>query len=375
MTVHGFEGSNHKGLPLQVREDVERLSVGDLNFERPAALQATEPPEVRGVGRDDVRLLVSTPKGHTHAHFTRLAEVLRAGDLLVVNDSAVLPASLPATSATGAFTLNLSTRYAPDLWLAEPRVSSSLPGPLPLQAGDAVEIAGVPARLVAPHLGLPRLWFIKVLGKLEPAMQAYGSPIRYGYVEHTYPLETYQTLFATRPGSAEMPSAARPFSRRVLERLETKGVELAPVTLHAGVSSLEVESEALEEHTLYAEPFAVSEKAARTINRARQEGRRVIAVGTTVVRALESAWNGAEVMPRQGFTGRFIRPGHCACILDGLITGFHDPEASHLAMLYAVAGRELVREGYLEAVREKYLWHEFGDSHLLLDIGDSKQRG
>ena len=183
-------------------------------------LQATEPPEVRGAGRDDVRLLVSTPSGHTHAHFTQLADFLRAGDLLVVNDSAVLPASLPATSkvdTVGAFTLNLSTRYAPDLWLAEPRVSPSTPGPLSLTAGDEIEIAGVPARLVAPHPGLPRLWFVKVADGLESVMKTYGKPIRYGYVENAYPLDAYQTLFATHPGSAEMPSAARPFSQTGVE--------------------------------------------------------------------------------------------------------------------------------------------------------------
>ena len=361
---------NHERLPLRVCED-EAVSLEDLTFERPAALQATEPPEVRGRARDDVRLLVSSKEGHAHLHFTQLAEVLRAGDVLVVNDSAVLPASLPATSAVGAFTLNLSTRYAPDLWLAEPRVSPEIPGSLPLQAGDKIEVASVQAQLVAPHPGLPRLWFVKVEDDLETAMQTYGKPIRYGYVAKRYPLASYQTLFATRPGSAEMPSAARPFSERVLADLRAKGIDIIPITLHTGVSSLEVESEMLDEHTLYGEPFEVPGEAARALNRARLEGRRVIAAGTTVVRALESAWNGAEVIPQQGFTSRFIRPGRCACFLDGLITGFHDPKASHLAMLYALAGQELVREGYAEAVEQQYLWHEFGDSHLLLGFGEN----
>ena len=364
--AYPFREGNPKGLSLQTRGDSERLSIQDLTFERPKALQATEPPEVRGRARDDVRLLVSSKEGHAHLHFTQLAEVLRAGEVLVVNDSAVLPSSLPAMGAAGAFTLNLSTRYAPDLWLAEPRNSPSTPGSLPLQAGDRVEVAGVPAQLVAPHPGLPRLWFVKAEDDLETVMQTRGEPIRYGYVEKSYPLESYQTLFATRPGSAEMPSAARPFSERVLKSLAAKGVELATITLHTGVSSLEVESKTLDEHTLYAEPFEVREEAARTLNRAKGEGRRIIAVGTTVVRALESAWNGTEVVSQQGFTSRFIRPGRCACFLDGLMTGFHDPKASHLAMLYAVAGRGLMQEGYREAVEQQYLWHEFGDSHLLL---------
>ena len=180
-----------------------------------------------------------------------------------------------------------------------------------------------------------------------------------------YALEFYQSVFARVPGSAEMASAARAFTPKLVAELTAKGVEFAALTLHTGVSSLEVEGE-LDDHSLYAEPFEVSGQTAAQINRAKAEGRRVIAIGTTVVRALASAWNG-EVKARRGFTQRFIRPGSGPGIqLDGLLTGFHDPKASHLAMLYAVAGRDLVLAGYKEAVKEGYLWHEFGDSHLLI---------
>ena len=346
------------------------LTVRDLTFERPDALQATRPPEVRGAGRDDVRLLVSSPAGHAHAHFTNLEQFLRPGDLLVVNDSATLPASLPGRGAFGAFLLNLSTRYGANLWLAEPRWSASTPGPLPLQAGEALKVAGLNARAVAPHPALPRLWFVQfqgdvAQGDVEAAMNRYGTPIRYGYVPEVFGLETYQTVFATRPGSAEMPSAARPFTSERVRKLEQTGVEFATITLHTGVSSLEVEGE-LERHSLYAEPFEVSAAAAAKVNAARGEGRRVIAVGTTVVRAVESAFDGVQLAAAKGFTRTFVRPGNYAGTVDGLMTGFHDPQASHLAMLYAVAGQRLVQGGYEEAVRRGYLWHEFGDSHLLL---------
>jgi S-adenosylmethionine:tRNA ribosyltransferase-isomerase len=341
------------------------LTLKELSFDRPEELQATMPAELRGSGRDDVRLLVSTSLGHTHTHFSTLHHHLEPGDLLVVNRSATQPASLPASGNLGAFLVNLSTKYAHNLWLAEPRWSHSSPGPLPIRAGENAQIAGLEAHFVAPHPGLPRLWFVHFRGDLERAMERLGRPIRYGYVPETYPLESYQTIFADTPGSAEMPSAARPFSQRIVEALTDKGVAIADITLHTGVSSLEVEEEDLSTVELYAEPFEVPIATAQLINRTKRRGGRVIAVGTTVVRALESVWDGERIWPKQGFTRRFIHPEACACTIDGILTGLHDPKATHLAMLYAIAGQRLVQEGYKEAVSHGYLWHEFGDSHLI----------
>lgn len=340
----------------------------DLVFDRPQALQANGPPESRGLERDEVRLLVSTGRGHEHARFRDLPRFLPPGTLLVVNTSATLPASLPAHhAALGPLVANLSTAYGDGLYLAELRKSIAEPGPLPLEEGDRLEIAGLPARLVAPHPGLPRLWFLQVDRGLREAMERDGAPIRYGYLEPPYPpLAAYQTLFARVPGSAEMASAARPFTPRVVDALQSRGISLAEVTLHAGVSSHEVEADAVEEQVLYAEPFEVPERTAAAVSAARREGRPVLAVGTTVVRALESAWDGARVRPAAGFTRLLIHPGRPVRSVDGLLTGLHDPLASHLALLYAIAPRDLVRAGYAEAVREGYLWHEFGDSHLIL---------
>lgn len=342
----------------------------ELDFARPPELQAAEPPEARGLARDEVRLLVSTPAGHSHTSFVQLADFLRPGDLLVVNRSATLPASLPTESLQGGprgrFNLNLSTNYSGGLWVAEPRRGPAEPGPLPLERGDLLCAAGVQARLAAPYPGLPRLWFVQFEPGLENAMARRGAPIRYGYLAQPYPLAAYQTIFARVPGSAEMPSAARPFSRRVLARLRRKGVRLAGIVLHTGVSSLEIDSDEVEKHTLYAEPYAVPRATAWAVNRARAAGQRVVAVGTTVVRALESAWDGSQVQPRSGFTRLYVHPNRGVHVVDGLLTGLHDPRASHLAMLYAVAGRALVMDGYAEAVRRSYLWHEFGDSHLIL---------
>jgi S-adenosylmethionine:tRNA ribosyltransferase-isomerase len=335
-------------------------------FARPPELGATAPPEVRGVRRDAVRLMVTTPAEHSHARFDELAEFLRPGDLLVVNRSATLAASLPAESRVGSFLLNFSTRFGRELWLAEPRVSPAQPGPLALQAGDLLDIAGLMGRAVAPYPGLPRLWFVFVEGSLEMAMARFGKPIRYGYVKEDYPLEMYQTVFASIPGSAEMPSAGRPFTQEVLDSLRARGVGLAEIILHAGVSSLDLLAEQVESETAYPEPFWVFPAAAQAINAAREDGRRVIAVGTTVVRAIETAWDGGRLRPMAGFTRVYLHPGRPVHVLDGLITGFHDSATSHLALLHAFAGTDLVRAAYAEAVHEQYLWHEFGDSHLIL---------
>ena len=340
----------------------------ELDFDRPRALQAGGPPERRGLERDEVRLLVTTERGHEHARFRDLPRFLAPGTLLVVNTSATLPASLPARhDHLGPLVANVSTHYGGGLYLVEPRWSAAEPGPLALEVGDHLEIAGLPGRLVAPHPGLPRLWFVRVESDLREAMERVGTPIRYGYLEAPYPpLAAYQTLFARVPGSAEMASAARPFTVRVVDALRARGVDLASVTLHAGVSSHELEADEVEKQVLYAEPFEVPERTAAAVTAARREGRPVVAAGTTVVRALESSWDGERVRAAAGFTRLLIHPGRPIRSVDGLITGLHDPLASHLAMLYAIAPKDMVRAGYAEAVHEGYLWHEFGDSHLLL---------
>lgn len=338
----------------------------ELIFERPASLQANRPPEARDLQRDEVRLMVTTPQGHTHTTFTQLAEFLEPGDLVVVNRSATLPASLPASGANENFLLNLSTNYGDGVWLAEPRWSTNQPGPIPLSPGDQLTVGDQRIQLLAPYPGLPRLWFMRTAADLCRVMDAHGQPIRYGYVADPYPLSAYQTIFARTPGSAEMPSAGRPFTQRVVRALRQRGVKLAGITLHTGVSSLEVETEEVEAQPMYAEPFHVPVATARLVNATRAAGHRVVAVGTTVVRALESAWDGRKVCPARGFTRLFIHPERGVQVVDGLVTGFHDPLASHLAMLYAIVGHEIIQDSYREAVDQGYLWHEFGDSHLLL---------
>lgn len=337
----------------------------ELLFERPESLFAHAPPEMDGRSRDDVRLLVTRPDGEQHARFEDLPEFLRPGDLLVVNESAAIPASLPAEGRLGSILLNLCTRFRSDLWIAEPRWSAGRPGPLPIDPGEELRIGPATVRLLFPYPGVPRLWFASSDRSFDPIIAHHGGPIHYGYAE-AWPMDVYQTLFSRVPGSAEMPSAARPITPRIRERLEKAGVRIVPILLHTGVSSLEIETEAVESQAMYPEPFAVSQDTAAAVNRTHAQGGRVVAVGTTVVRALESAWTPEGLRSVSGFTRLFVNPDRGVHAVEGLLTGFHDPVTSHFALMMAFLGARGMRRAYAEAIHAGYRWHEFGDSHLVL---------
>jgi S-adenosylmethionine:tRNA ribosyltransferase-isomerase len=196
---------------------------------------------------------------------------------------------------------------------------------------------------------------------LAATMAARGRPIRYQYVPRDWPLESYQTVFATEQGSAEMPSAARPFTASIVTRLVSNGVAVAPITLHTGVSSLEAGERP------YAERYRVPASTAALANAIHRGGGHVVAIGTTVVRALETVTDRAgTVHPGEGWTDLVVTPGRGVRAVDGLLTGWHEPEATHLAMLEAVAGRDPLIVAYESAFAAGYRWHEFGDSHLIL---------
>jgi len=328
--------------------------------------EADRTPEDRGLARDEVRLLVSEGPADTDHRFRELPGLLRPNDLLVVNESATWPASLPARGRAGAFVVHLSTRYGARLWVVELRWSPAVPGPVPIAPDETFDLAGVPTRWVAEYPGLPRLGFVRPDGDLERAMARAGRPIRYGYLAHDYPIADFQTVFAKVPGSAEMPSAGRPFSRRLVAELRSSGVRLATIVLHTGVSSLETDAAAPGARPVYPEPFEVPEATARAIRATRRDGGRVIAVGTTVVRALESATDDCGLRPARGFTQVYLHAERPLRSVDGLLTGFHAARTTHLELLAALAPAERLARAYAAAVDRGYLWHEFGDSHLIL---------
>jgi len=326
---------------------------------------AEVPAETRGLTRTDVALLVASRSDGLlrGARFGELTRFLLPGDLLVVNTSATLPAALPARLDGGDVRVHLSTPLGPRRWVVE------------LRAADLGRLERPPVRaqlelpehgrltVLAPYRASDRLTEAEV--ELPGGTSAYlarnGAPIRYKGHAGRWPLDAYQTVFALEPGSAEMPSAGRPFSRALVTELVSNGILIAPVTLHAGVSSLE------RDETPYPERFHVPAETARLVNAVHDWGGRVIAVGTTVVRALESAAAAdGTVGAVAGWTDLVVTPRRGLYAVDGLITGWHEPESSHLLMLEAAAGRELLERSYAAAAELGFVGHEFGDAHLIL---------
>ncbi|HEY2319122.1 MAG TPA: S-adenosylmethionine:tRNA ribosyltransferase-isomerase [Solirubrobacteraceae bacterium] len=341
-----------------------------LAFDLPRTLEATAPPEARGVQRDAVRLMVADAASDriTHAVFSELPDFLRPGDLVVVNVSATLPAAVSVTRADGtAARMHVATR-APrldDRWRVVELRSADGSTPMRARAGETLTMPGHlgELELVAPYASGSRLMLARLggPGTVEDLLRHHGDPIRYGYVPDRWPLSAYQNVYARIPGSAEMPSAGRPFTHRLISELATRGIPVAPITLHTGVSSPE------HHEPPFPEEFDVPEATARLVDMTRAMGGRVIAVGTTVVRALETVADAAgAVTAGGGWTGLVIDPGRGIHAVDGLITGWHEPEASHLQMLAALGGEPLLDRCYREALCHGYLWHEFGDSHLIL---------
>jgi len=346
----------------------ELLERPGLDFELPPSLEAHEPPEARGERRDGVRLLVSRGcDDPVHARFTDLPSFLRPGDLVVLNTSGTRPAAVDARSTDGRrLVVHVSTELPAGLWLVEVRQPSGNGSSVPFGgdiAGPLTLAGGGEVRLLDRFRDSTRLWVAALA--LPPDVDTYlarhGRPIRYGYVERDWPVAVYQTVYATEPGSAEMPSAGRPITPEIITALVARGVAVSPLVLHTGVSSLE------GHEAPYPEYYRVPAETAERVNATHAAGHRVIAVGTTVVRALESAVDEHRVVhPADGWTELVVTPERGVHAVDGLLTGWHEPQASHLLMLEAVAGRCPLERAYAAALAAGYRWHEFGDSHLLL---------
>jgi S-adenosylmethionine:tRNA ribosyltransferase-isomerase len=368
-----------------------------LAFTLPPQREAHEPPEARGTPRDGVAMLVSRRAADEISHhaFADLPALLLPGDLLVVNTSATLPAAVRLLHPAG-LAVHFSTPLPDGDWLVELRAAAGVAtapygGGFP---GQQLELPGSAVVTLGTRF-TGRLWRARLSTAVVPYLLRHGSPIRYSYVRRPWPIESYQTVFGTRPGSAEMPSASRPFTPEIVARLVARGITFAPLTLHTGVSSLESEEDP------YPEPYDVPPATARLVNLTRRYGGRVIAVGTTVVRALETAARvpgqalysavpaaphpaaaaphpaatatphradpvPCPVYPAAGWTEHIVTPENRLLAVDGLLTGLHEPRSSHLRMLAAFAGLDLLGHCYSAATDHGYLWHEFGDLHLLL---------
>ncbi len=353
--------------------DLARPDFTLAEFTLPAELEAHDPPEARGLPRDGIRMLVSRGSSGEISHhgFRDLPGLLLPGDLLVVNTTATLPAQVRAARGLA---VHFSSPRPDGAWLVELRqVKDKIS--MPNGHGSPGQLISLPGGAVLTLEGkaTARLWRARLSVAVVPYLLRYGIPIRYSYVRRDWPLPYYQTVFARELGSAEMASASRPFTPSVVTQLVTRGVLIAPLTLHAGVSSLEADEDP------YPEPYDVPPATARLVNHVRAEGGRIIAAGTTVVRALETAALAAgqerpgapgrgdgPVAASAGWTSHVVTPESGVKVVDGLLTGLHEPRSSHLRMLAAFAGPALLSRCYEAAIGSGYLWHEFGDVHLLL---------
>ncbi|HEV7688263.1 MAG TPA: S-adenosylmethionine:tRNA ribosyltransferase-isomerase [Acidimicrobiia bacterium] len=356
---------------------------------------AAGPIEASGRRRDEARLLVVGPSSVVDTTFGAVGEFLAPGDVLVVNTSGTLAAALPVQGpAFGrggpeGLLLHLGTELPGGLRLVELRTATGFgsapfgdtrPGAVRLPGGGRADLlspwpaTAAPSRgpdafsgrATTPAEGPARLWVARLDVPGDPLiwLADHGRPIRYGEPAEPWSIANYQTVFATEPGSAEMPSAARGFTAELVTALVSSGVVIAPLLLHCGVSSPEA-GEAPQP-----ERYRVPAGTAALVNAARAAGRRVVAVGTTAVRALETvADETGTVHPGQGWTELVISPDRGVRAVDALVTGWHEPEASHLELIAAVAGPELIERSYSTAHALGYHGHEFGDFHLLLPGG------
>ncbi len=349
-----------------------------LDFRLPPELEADAPPEARGLRRDEVRLMVSNfLSGRIwHARFFDLPTFLSEGDAVVINTSRTRNAAVRAWRTDGTeLELHLSMHLEDDLWTVEPRSlhadgkTAHFEGALP---GERLTLpGGGSARLQQPYISdcetdappSKTLWVAQVSlpAAVDDYLPRWGFPIRYNYVKDRWPISDYQTVYATETGSAEMPSAGRGFTGELLSRLESKGIQVLPLILHTGVSNVDTHEPP------YREFYRVPPETARGVTEARKAGRQVVAVGTTVVRALESVTDvHGTVRPGEGWTCLVVTPQRRLRAVTALLTGFHEPQASHLAILEALAGVPPLTAAYGEALQQGYLWHEFGDLHLIM---------
>lgn len=350
------------------------MSAAPFTFVLPDELAAKEPPERRGIARDEVRLLVidRESKERVHTRFNRLGDFLQKGDLLVFNSSRTLPAALKGCSAKNApcIEARLAEHLPDDSWLVLLLCENGDPFACGLRAGMEIDFgAGLRGEVIKKDERIERLWQMRFSQKgaeLVDTIYRIGQPVRYEYVSAPWDLDYYQTVYAQEPGSAEMPSAGRAFTWKLLFDLRRRGVETAYIVLHTGLSSY-MDDELDRLHPASEEEYFISESAAAKINLARRQNRKIIAVGTTVVRALESAADESGfVASGHDYTRLRITENHDLKTVNALLTGMHEPEASHLDLLAAFLPPDEVRVSYEEAIEMKYLWHEFGDLNLMI---------
>jgi len=348
----------------------EKILLKEYDYELPPELIAQQPLP----NRDDSRMMVVRRglKTIEHRHFKEIASFFKPGEVLVLNDSRVIPARAWACckdDESKSIEFLFIKEYKPGVWEVLCRPAKKV------KEGDwLVFDKNLEARVIARGpLGHRLLEFntTNVLDRLKeiglPPLPPYikrkkGDP-RFKKID----AERYQTVYATKDGSIAAPTAGLHFTERILAELKQKGVEILYVTLNVGLATFQpVRAEKITEHKMLEESFYLSPETTQAINRAKKEGRPVTAVGTTVVRTLESAWTEEGLKPGQQSTRLFIYPGYSFRVVDRLLTNFHLPRSTLLMLVSAFAGYELIMAAYQEAVRERYRFFSYGDCMLIL---------
>ena len=339
------------------------MKTSDFLYDLPEELIAQTPVEPR----DHSRLLVVNRADGSlaHRHFYDLPAYLKPGDVLVVNDTRVMPARLIGERpGGGACEVLLLRQISPVSWetLVKPGKK--------LKAGTTVSFGGgrLTATIEAPtDAGGRVVRFHVASGTLEAALDELGEMPLPPYIhEKLADRERYQTVYAREVGSAAAPTAGLHFTPELLEKIRGMGVEIVPVLLHVGLGTFRpVKAEDVSEHKMHSEFYSVGPEAAEAVNRAKAEGRRVIAVGTTSVRTLESAAADGALRPGSGWTDIFITPGYRFRMVDALVTNFHLPGSTLIMLVSALLGREEALAAYAEAVRQRYRFFSFGDAMLI----------
>ncbi len=338
------------------------MKLSDFMYDLPEERIAQTPIEPR----DHSRLMVLHRRDHTieHKHFYDIIDYLNPGDALVINETRVIPARLIGERPSGgACEILLLRQLAPKKWEAIVRPGKKL------RTGAQVLFGG--GRLTAtiaevlPDGG--RIVDFECEGTMEAVLDELGEMPLPPYIhEKLQDRERYQTVYAKQEGSAAAPTAGLHFTPELMARIRAKGIDIVPVLLHVGLGTFRpVKVENVEDHEMHTEYFEVSEDAARRINAARERGGRVVAVGTTSVRTLESAAEDGKLVAKKGDTSIFIRPGYRYQMVDALITNFHLPGSTLVMLVSALYDREHILEAYKIAVEEKYRFFSFGDAMLI----------
>jgi S-adenosylmethionine:tRNA ribosyltransferase-isomerase len=346
----------------------------DYDYDLPTELIAQHPAASRELSR---LLVLDRASGATHhSRFDRIGEYLRPGDLLVVNDTRVVPARLPGRKETGGRVefLVLDPYKSPEQAESEGYCCLAKASK-PFRSGQIVEFPeGIRAEVVcAPGDGKVQVRFQGAPNIVEVLNRIGRTPLP-PYIEREAgeasgaDLICYQTEYAKHPGAVAAPTAGLHFTKPLLEGLAAAGIEIAALTLHVGYGTFSpIRCEDIREHHMHPEFIELGEQAAVAVNRAKREGRRVVAVGTTVVRTLEWIFaTQGEVAPFRGMCNHFIYPGYRFAVIDRLLTNFHVPKSSLVLLVSAFAGRERILSAYREAVRERYRFFSYGDAMLIL---------